>query len=173
MLTPAQYKTLVSLVTLRMPAAVDPGFVSNLTGPEVATKMPTSTTIDWIARWLVDAVLRHPTPVHFIAVVDFANDQQEGIKSLVILAEKLRVHASDWTPLVSARLDWTIDSDPLAILDGRPFVDRRGFRELLPRPGALDTPACIDRTPQDPPFRRHRRPPPGARRSEARSIWCR
>src|SRR5262249_24999074 len=30
-----------------------------------------------------------------------------------------------------------------AVADGRPFVNRRGFRQLLPRLGAADTPSCV------------------------------
>ncbi|WP_341887204.1 ATP-binding protein [Variovorax sp. YR752] len=143
LMTPSQYTTLVTLVALRLPAAVDAGYVSNITGPDVAAKMPTSTRTDTVARWLVDEILRASTPAYFISVVEFANDLQSGAASLVTLANTLRTDPAQWQPLDGARPDWTVDSDPLAVADGRPFVDRRGFRELLPRFGVTGTPACI------------------------------
>ena len=143
LITPAQYATLRSLMVLRMPAAVDANFITNIPAPELAAKMPTSTRVGNIASWLVDEVLRRPKPDYFINVVYFANDMQPGMASLVALADSLSADPLLWTPLNSARPDWTIDSDPLDIADGRPFVDRRGFRELLPRLDAVDTPPCI------------------------------
>jgi hypothetical protein len=143
LITPAQYTTLATLVGLRMPAAVDANYIANVAGPDLADKMPTSTQISTIARWLVDQVLRQPNPAYFIKVVGIADNGQPGIASLVALADSLSADPSRWMPLDTSRLDWTIDSDPLAIADGRPFVDRRGFRELLPRLGAEATPPCI------------------------------
>lgn len=142
-ITPEQYKTLVSLVVLRMPAAVDAQYISNITGPDLGAATPASTKLETIARWLVDQVLRRPTPNYFISVVTFANNMQAGIASLVALAETLSRDPSLWKPLSASRPDWAIDSDPLAIPDGRPFVDRLGFRQLLPRIGAPDTPGCV------------------------------
>ncbi|WP_326540922.1 ATP-binding protein [Pseudorhodoferax sp.] len=142
-MTPEQYKTLVTLIASRVPAAVDAQFVKNLTGLVLTAGIPTATTTDAVARWLLDEVMRQPVPQSFMMLVYAVNDQQQGAASLVEMADRLANDPTLWRPLDGARQDWSIDTDPLAVIDGRPFVDRRGFRALLPRFGAPDSPPCV------------------------------
>jgi hypothetical protein len=143
MISQPQYRVLVPLLAVRLPAAIDGGIAAAYVGPEAAARMPAAPRLEIIAKWMIDEVLRQPTPDRFIYVVHTADDQQGGIASLVELAASLEANPSLWKPLGGARLDWALDADPLAVSDGRPFVDRRGFRQLLPRLGAADTPSCV------------------------------
>jgi hypothetical protein len=143
LMTPEQYKTLVTLIGLRAPASIDGQYIQNLTGLHLTVGIPTATNTDTIARWLLDEVMRQPLPNSFVHLINVMNDEQPRMASLVALALELTNDPARWQPLNGARQDWSIESDPLAIADGRPFVDRRGFRALLPRFGAPDSPACV------------------------------
>lgn len=143
MISEPQYKVLVSLLAIKLPAGVDGTIAAVYVGQEAAARMPTASRLEPLAKWMIDEVLRQPTPEGFIYVVRVADDQQGGIASLVDLADRLSADPTLWRPLGGARLDWTLDADPLAVADGRPFLDRQGFRQLLPRLGAADTPSCV------------------------------
>lgn len=144
MISQPQHKTLASLLFQRLPSPVDGQTVVGYLSEEVAFQLPSSTKNYITATWIIDQLLRQATPDRFVALVRVVDDQQAGMASLTKLADELEATPALWQPLGAApAIDWAIDSDPLAIGDGRPFVDRVGFRSLLPRRGAADSPSCV------------------------------
>lgn len=97
-----------------------------------------------VATWIIDQVLRQPTPTRFVQMVRVLDNNSGNLKTLIALVDMLQADPAKWAPAGAApTFDWTVDADPLAIVDGRPFIDRIGFRHWLPRQGMVDTPSCI------------------------------
>ena len=142
MISSDEYEALIRLLQADLPASADGARLLGYVGPEAADRVPTATHLRALARWIVDEVLRQPTPDRFVFIVKSLDVGRLGIASLVALADGLDNGAIAWAPLAGASLDWAIDADPLTVAPNRPFIDRRGFRQLLPRAGACDTPAC-------------------------------
>lgn len=127
-----------------LPISVSGGVVAGYVGPTVAVRIDAFEKTHNISEWIVDQVLRLPKPDKFIALVRAVDNSDAALQSLAALADDLQQGRKEWIPLViAATLDWALIADPLTIRDGRPFIDRSGFRALLPRRGAEDSPFCL------------------------------
>lgn len=144
MISNDQQKALVDLVFNQLPVNVTVGFLQ-ATFPEINLRniRPQDKTIA-IANWIVDQALRASNPTAFIDLVAVAVGPSGALASISTLADDLTAYPQNWVPLGSVpSFDWSLDADPLDILDGRPFIDRQGFREKLPRAGAPESPNCL------------------------------
>jgi hypothetical protein len=144
MLRPEEVESLVVTVQISLPgSAVANVIVAGYVGEALALTMPALPTSRQVAQWMVDRALERPDPHLLIRIVRKVDNLDPRMASLVHLADELEDDPARWrstTPL--GPIDWSTNGDPLNVKDGSPFVDRVGFRRLLPRHGSLDTPVC-------------------------------
>lgn len=110
-------------------------------GEEIAHDIPILPRLQDIAYWLIGQTLTQPTPGSLIKLVRALDDGNAALASIVAIAARLEIDAQDW-------LDWrnleeATAVDPLHVQDGRPFIDRGIFRDLLPKIDESETPDCI------------------------------
>jgi hypothetical protein len=144
MISNDQQKALANLVFQQLEVNVTVGFLQTTFPTVDLHNIRTQDRTIAIANWIVDQVLRAPSPTGFIDLVEVAVGPSGGLPSVSTLADELAANPRSWVPLGSVpSFDWSIEEDPLDIPDGRPFIDRKGFREKLPRAGATQSPNCL------------------------------
>lgn len=145
MLTPPQKQTLTQLVFAQLGVNPSTQDVSVWVGEQAVGQLPTAARVLQVAEWIVATVLDQPTPKDLIRVIRAADNHQPGFESLLELARRLDNDPDAWVPSRrSGPDDWALDSDPLTVPDGGPFLDRLRFRQLLPRVGEkLSMPTCM------------------------------
>jgi len=145
LLTPSQRDILAQLIAAQLPQPLSAQGVSTWVGSlQAAVEMTFAPTPLENARAIISVVLALSTPNQLIYVIGRADSQQPGFQSLLDLRAQLQADPSQWVPAgVSQVIAWSVESDPLTVDDGRPFVDRKDFRNLLPRLHKLDTPNCL------------------------------
>ena len=142
-LTVAQREALKGVVARRLPANPTIRNIEAYLPPALAEQMPSGIALD-IADWVISTALAQKTCDALVTIIRVLDTHDETLSSLVKLAGDLDNGTIQWQISLSAgTIDWTVEGDPLQVADGRPFVDRAGFRQLLPRLGAIDTPNCI------------------------------
>ena len=141
MLKPEQRSVLISIVLRQLPNNPTVALVEPYVGPGIAERIP-SGTVRQVAEWIIDQVLAQETPDRLVDMIFRVDNGSQRLASLVELAEALQNDPGAWRSSASSgEVDWSVDGDPLHVIDGRPFVDRLSFRRQIPRPGSLDTPA--------------------------------
>jgi hypothetical protein len=145
LLTASQRDVLALLFAAKLPNPLTAERASIWVGSvQAAAEMSFAPTPLENARLIINVVLALPTPAQLIAVITEADNAQSGFQSLLDLKARLEADPSQWAPTgVRPGMAWSIDSDPLIVDDGRPFVDRKNFRDLLPRLHKLNTPTCL------------------------------
>ena len=142
MIAEPQQTALKILLMPRLGANPTNVVVAPFVGQTLARQLPVSSAVIHVAEWIVDQALAQDGPDMLINIIRRLDDGSSHVASLVDLADALEADPSTWV-VPESRVDWSLDSDPLQVLDGRPFVDRMGFRRLIPRLGADGTtPAC-------------------------------
>jgi hypothetical protein len=143
MLSPSQYYVLLVTLLQRLPGNPGPAMVAPYVGAELTLEMPVVQSVRDAARWILDQVLAQPQPRLLIRLIRMVDDGDVRMASLVEVAESLDADPARWrstTP--TGEVDWSPLGDPLQVRDGRPFVDRNGFRGLIPRVGSPESPPC-------------------------------
>ena len=143
MLSFEQRLALAALIQPQLGANPNSTLVASFVGDAVAADMPTTSLVRQIAEWIIDQALQRPTPDIFIRIVTRVDDGTPRVQSLIALVNNLRADPGCWQPItVQDVVDWSVDADPVVVEDGRPFLDRKSFRALLPRQGVGATPVC-------------------------------
>lgn len=144
MISAEQQKILATFLFGALPILVTGKDVGIWVGQEAALRIESIDRTFNVAKWIIDQVLREPTPDRFVLMVTTLDNHSGALDTVVKLVEMLQADPAKWVPAGAApTFDWTVDGDPLSIVDGRPFIDRIGFRHYLPRRGMLNTPSCI------------------------------
>ena len=142
MVTENQQKALKVLLMPWLGSNPTTAVVEPFVGVELSLRLPVSTAVIQVAEWIIDQALTQDRPTMLIRIIRRLDDGSSRVASLVELADRLEADPSGWRAPVP-EVDWSLEGDPLQVLDGRPFVDRSAFRRLIPRLGSLhDTPSC-------------------------------
>ncbi|MBR0820268.1 hypothetical protein [Bradyrhizobium liaoningense] len=144
MLSPPQRQVLARLILDQLSTSPSVQEIGTWVVPSARFEVPNSGFTINLAEWIVTSALAQSTPDQLVVVIRRADNQQPGIESLLALATQLENTPNIWVPVAfSAVISWSPNDDPLTVLDGRPFVDRANFRDLLPRTQQPDTPKCV------------------------------
>ena len=142
MVTENQQRALKVLLVPRLGSNPSSAVVEPFVGAELSLRLPVSTAVIQVAEWVIDQTLSQDQPTLLIKLIRRLDDGSARVASLVDLADELEADPSCWQA-PSTTVDWSLDGDPLQVIDGRPFVDRSAFRQLIPRLGSSDpTPSC-------------------------------
>lgn len=149
MLTDDLRKSLSAVLLDRLSVSVNAVVVRTYVGDAIALRLPANLTrVADYAEWMIDETLSQPTSAEFVKLVRAVSDAAiiaAKIATLVQLAGNLESGATTWVPVgLQSRVDWKLEQDPCEAGEGEPFLNRKNFRELLPRlpPDLPPAPAC-------------------------------